>query len=59
MRAFPKIVIPVMAPNASRLKGSFPNLLANCTKARSASIYDRCKAVYEGLLMRKCSWQQL
>ena len=23
--------------------------LANCTKARSASIHDRCKAVYSGL----------
>jgi hypothetical protein len=23
--------------------------LANCEKARSFSIYDRCKAVYEGL----------
>jgi hypothetical protein len=23
--------------------------LANCQKARSASIHDRCKAVYEGL----------
>jgi hypothetical protein len=23
--------------------------LANCEKARSVSIYDRCKAVYEGL----------
>jgi hypothetical protein len=25
-------------------------LLANCPKARSASIHDRCKAVYERLL---------
>jgi hypothetical protein len=24
--------------------------LADCQKARSASIHDRCKAVYEGLL---------
>jgi hypothetical protein len=23
--------------------------LANCEKARSLSVYDRCKAVYEGL----------
>ena len=23
--------------------------LANCPKARSASVYDRCRAVYEGL----------
>jgi hypothetical protein len=23
--------------------------LANCQKARSASVHDRCKAVYEGL----------
>jgi hypothetical protein len=23
--------------------------LADCPKARSASVYDRCKAVYEGL----------
>jgi hypothetical protein len=23
--------------------------LANCEKARSRSVYDRCKAVYEGL----------
>ena len=23
--------------------------LASCPKARSASVYDRCKAVYEGL----------
>ena len=23
--------------------------LANCEKARSVSIYDRCKAVFEGL----------
>ena len=26
--------------------------LANCPKARSASIYDRCKVVYEGLAAR-------
>jgi hypothetical protein len=26
--------------------------LAGCQKARSASIQDRCKAVYEGLLTR-------
>jgi hypothetical protein len=26
--------------------------LANCPKARSASIYDRCKVVYEGLIAR-------
>jgi hypothetical protein len=26
--------------------------LANCPKARSASVYDRCKAVYEGLVVR-------
>jgi len=26
--------------------------LANCPKARSASIYDRCNAVYEGLTSR-------
>ena len=26
--------------------------LADCDKARSFSIYDRCKAVYEGLQMR-------
>src|SRR5271169_3906843 len=25
--------------------------LANCPKARSASIYDRCKAVYSGLTL--------
>jgi hypothetical protein len=24
-------------------------MLADCAKARSVSIYDRCKAVYEGL----------
>ena len=24
--------------------------LANCPKARSARMYDRCKAVYEGLV---------
>jgi hypothetical protein len=27
-------------------------LLADCPKARSASIYDRCKARYEGLTTR-------
>jgi hypothetical protein len=26
--------------------------LADCPKARSASIYDRCKVVYEGLTAR-------
>jgi hypothetical protein len=26
--------------------------LASCPKARSASVYDRCKAVYEGLEWR-------
>ena len=26
--------------------------LANCPKARSASLYDRCKVVYEGLAAR-------
>ena len=26
--------------------------LANCPKARSASVYDRCRAVYEGLMAR-------
>jgi hypothetical protein len=26
--------------------------LADCPKAQSASIYDRCKAVYEGLSIR-------
>jgi hypothetical protein len=26
--------------------------LADCPSARSASIYDRCKAVYEGLAVR-------
>jgi hypothetical protein len=26
--------------------------LADCPKARSASIYDRCKVVYEGLISR-------
>ena len=26
--------------------------LANCRRARSASVYDRCRAVYEGLAMR-------
>jgi hypothetical protein len=26
--------------------------LANCPKARSARMYDRCKAVYEGLVDR-------
>jgi hypothetical protein len=26
--------------------------LADCPKARSVSIYDRCKAVYEGLSAR-------
>ena len=26
--------------------------LANCPKARSASVYDRCRAVYEGLEAR-------
>jgi hypothetical protein len=26
--------------------------LADCPKARSASVYDRCKAVYEGLAVR-------
>jgi len=25
-------------------------ILANCPKARTASIYDRCRAVYEGLM---------
>jgi hypothetical protein len=27
--------------------------LADCPKARSVSIYDRCKAVYEGLIIRR------
>ncbi len=27
-------------------------MLADCQKARSASIQDRCKAVYEGLATR-------
>ena len=27
-------------------------VLANCPKARSASVYDRCRAVYEGLRAR-------
>jgi hypothetical protein len=27
-------------------------MLADCQKARSASIHDRCKAVYEGLAVR-------
>jgi hypothetical protein len=27
--------------------------LANCEKARSFSVYDRCKAVYEGLVVFK------
>jgi hypothetical protein len=26
--------------------------LADCPKARSVSIYDRCRAVYEGLAVR-------
>ena len=26
--------------------------LANCPKARSASVYDRCRVVYEGLAVR-------
>jgi hypothetical protein len=26
--------------------------LANCPKARSASVYDRCRVVYEGLPVR-------
>jgi hypothetical protein len=26
--------------------------LANCHKARSASVYDQCRAVYEGLAVR-------
>ena len=28
-------------------------MLANCPKARSVSIYDRCKAVYEGLMAER------
>jgi hypothetical protein len=28
-------------------------MLANCSKARSVSIYDRCKAVYEGLMAER------
>ena len=33
--------------------------LANLPEGAVREIYERCKAVYEGVLVRECTWQKL
>jgi hypothetical protein len=42
----------LMAEHGDAKLTSLLTTLADCPKARSVSIYDRCRAVYEGLAVR-------
>jgi hypothetical protein len=45
-------VVRLMAEHGDAKLTDLLTTLADCPKARSTSIYDRCKAVYEGLVTR-------